>query len=362
MNAPDTEMAPDFSFRAVLAAEPHGPSGRLVTLRRDELPDEEVTVRVAYSSLNYKDGLAVTGKGRVVRRFPMVCGIDLAGEIEESAEASWSPGDQVIATGFGLGEEHWGGYSELARVRPEWLVRIPDEHDALWAMSLGTAGLTAMLCVLALERHGVSPETAGDDPVVVTGAAGGVGSVAVALLAQLGYKVAAVSGRPEHESYLRHLGATEVLARSELADAPVRALDRQRFCAGVDAVGGSTLATVLRQTRYGGCVAACGLAGGSDLPTTVHPFILRAVTLTGIESVQAPLALRDQAWGRLATDLPAALLEQMTVVEPLERVPALGREILAGRTRGRVVIDVGSGEGHARARGAGPGSAVPSES
>jgi acrylyl-CoA reductase (NADPH) len=340
MNVPERDTAHDPSFRAFLAAEPDGPSGRLTTLNRHELPDEPVTVRVAYSSLNYKDGLAVTGKAPVVRRFPMICGIDLAGEVEESHDPSWRPGDQVIATGFGLGEEHWGGYSELARLRPEWLVRVPQDRDALWAMSLGTAGLTAMLCVLALERHGLTPGSAGDDPVVVTGAAGGVGSVAVALLARRGYKVAAVSGRPEHEGYLRGLGAGQVVPRSELADAPARALDRERFCAGVDVVGGTTLASVLRQTRYGGCVAACGLAGGTELPTTVHPFILRGVTLAGVDSVRSPLAIRERAWARLAADLPRALIEEMTSVEPLERIPALAEEILAGRTRGRVVVDL----------------------
>ncbi len=261
----------------------------MVALARDELPHEPITVRVAYSSLNYKDGLAVTGKGRVVRRFPMVCGIDLSGRVEDSDLPAWRPGDEVIATGFGLGEEHWGGYAELAGVRPEWLVRVPEGRDPLWAMSLGTAGLTAMLCVLALEHEGLTPGSAGEDPVVVTGSAGGVGGVAVALLAQSGYKVAAVSGRPELEAYLRRLGASEVLARSELADAPARALDHERFCAGIDVVGGTTLASVLRQTRYGGCVAACGLAGGVELPTSVHPFILRAVTLAGVDSVRAPL-------------------------------------------------------------------------
>ncbi len=330
------------SFRAVLAAEPDGPSGRLVTLSSDELPDEAVTVRVAYSSLNYKDGLAVTGKGRVVRRFPMVCGVDLAGEVESSTDPRWTAGDHVIVTGYGLGEEHWGGYSELARVKAEWLVGVPESRDARWAMSVGTAGLTAMLCVLALERHDLTPEAAGEDPVVVTGAAGGVGSVAVALLAELGYKVTAVSGRPEHEAYLRRLGATEILARAELADAAPRALDRERWSAAVDAVGGTTLAAVLRQTRYAGCVAACGLAGGAELPTTVHPFILRGVTLAGVESVRVPLELRRRAWARLSSGLPTSLLEEMTVVEPLERVPALGEEILEGRTRGRVVIDVGA--------------------
>jgi acrylyl-CoA reductase (NADPH) len=207
-------------------------------------------------------------------------------------------------------------------------------------MSLGTAGLTAMMSVLALEHHAVSPESAGDCPVVVTGAAGGVGSVAVALLARLGYKVVAVSGRPEHEAYQRSLGASEVMNRSELAEAPRRALDRERFAAGIDVVGGATLANLLSQTRYGGCVAACGLVGGADLPTTVHPFILRGVTLAGIESVRASLELRNRAWQRLVSDLPLGLIEEMTVVEPLGRVPELAEEILAGRTRGRVVIEV----------------------
>jgi len=340
MTVPFPQAARGGDLRAVFAAEPEGLPGRLVRLSREELPAEAVTVAVAYSSLNYKDGLAVTGKSRVVRRFPMVCGVDLAGEVESSSHPSWRPGDSVIATGWGLGDEHWGGYCELARVRPEWLTRIPEGKDALWAMSLGTAGLTAMLCVLALEHHDLSPDATAGYPVVVTGAAGGVGSIAVALLAGLGYNVAAVSGRPELEPYLRRLGAEVVLPRSDLADAPRRPLDRERFAAGVDVVGGVTLANLLSQTRRRGCVAACGLAGGADLPTTVHPFILRGVTLAGVESVQVPLRLREQAWRRLATALSPALLREITVVEPLERVPVLAEEILAGRTRGRVVIDL----------------------
>lgn len=330
----------DGSFLAVLAAEPDGPAGRLARLQMSELPDEKVTVRVAYSSLNYKDALAVTGKGPVARCFPLVCGIDLAGEVDTSTDPRWSPGDRVLATGYGLGEEHWGGYAALARVRPDWLVRIPAGRDALWAMSLGTAGLTAMLCLMALEHHDLTPEAAGDYPVVVTGASGGVGSVTVALLACRGYRVAAVSGRPELEPYLRHLGATEVIARAELADTPSRPLERQRFAGGVDVVGGSTLAGVLSRIRYRGCVAACGLAGAAELSTTVHPFMLRAVTLTGVESVQTPMELREQAWRRLSSDLAPRLVNEMTTVEPLTRVPALAEEILAGRTRGRVVIDV----------------------
>jgi len=334
------QTAGDERLRVVLAAEPDGAPGRLVTLRRDELSDDPVTVRVAYSSLNYKDGLAVTGKGRVVRSFPMVCGVDFAGAVEASTDPAWRPGSQVIATGWGLSFDHWGGYCELAKVPAEWLVGIPEGRDALWAMSLGTAGLTAMQCVLALEGHGTTANNADDYPVVVTGATGGVGSIAVALLAALGYRVTAVSGRPELEGYLRHLGASEVLARSELADKPSRALGRERFAAGVDVVGGSTLASVLSQTRYGGCIAACGLAGSAELQTTVHPFILRGITLVGIDSTRAPRELRENAWRRLSGDLPTPLLEEMRVIEPLERVPELAEEILEGRIKGRVVIDV----------------------
>lgn len=300
-------------------------------------------MRVEWSSLNYKDGLAVTGKGRVVRSFPMVCGVDLAGTVEESSAAGIEPGQAVIVTGWGLGEERHGGYAELARVRSEWVVPVPDGLDTRRAMAIGTAGLTSMLCLLALESHGLTPDSAGEAPVVVTGAAGGVGSVAVALLARAGYRVAAVSGRAgesEQAAYLRRLGADELVDRRELADAPVRALDKERWAGAVDAVGGPVLATIIRQTRYGGCVAACGLAGGADLPTTVHPFILRAVDLAGVESVRCPTEVRRRAWARLATELPSELLEEMTVEARLEDVPALAEEILAGRTRGRVVVAV----------------------
>jgi acrylyl-CoA reductase (NADPH) len=339
MNLPE-QLPAAAGLRAVLAAEPDGAPGRLVRLGQEDLADEAVTVRVAYSSLNYKDGLAVTGKGKVVRRFPMVCGVDLAGVVESSSAPSWKPGDQVIGTGWGLGEEHFGGYCERARVSPDWLVRIPEGRDALWAMSLGTAGFTAMLSVLALERHNVTPESADGFPVVVTGAAGGVGSVAVALLAGLGYNVAAVTGRPEYEARLRSLGAADVLARGELAEVPLRPLARERFAGGVDVVGSTTLANVLSQTRHAGCVAACGLAGGAELVTTVHPFILRGVSLVGIDSARAPRALRELAWARLAADLDSDLLSSMTVVESLDAVPRLAEEILAGRTTGRVVIEV----------------------
>lgn len=326
----------------MLAAEPDGPPGRLATIEESELPAGDVTVRVRWSSLNYKDGLAVTGKGRVVRSFPMVCGVDLAGTVETSDSPQFAVGDQVAVTGFGLGEQWFGGFAELARVKSEWVVALPPGIDAHRAMAIGTAGLTSMLCVLALERHGLTPESAGGLPVVVTGAAGGVGGVAVAILAGLGYDVAAVSGRSEQAEYLEHLGATSLVERSELADAPPRPLDKERWAAGVDAVGGTTLATVIRQTRYGGCVAACGLVGGADLPTTVHPFILRSVTLAGVDSVQCPIELRREAWQRLATDLPAGILEEMTVEATLDDVLALAEEIVAARTRGRVVIAVTS--------------------
>jgi acrylyl-CoA reductase (NADPH) len=328
------------SFLAVLAAEPDGSPGRLATMDESELPDGDVRIRVRWSSLNYKDGLAVTGKGRVVRSFPMVCGVDLAGIVESSDSPEFSVGDEVLVTGFGLGERTFGGFAELASVQSRWIVPLPEGMDARQAMAIGTAGLTSMLCVMALERHGLTPAATGGLPVVVTGAAGGVGSIAIAILAGLGYEVAAVSGRSEREGYLRDLGATSVVPRAEMAEAPPRPLDSERWAGAVDAVGGTTLATVLSQTRYGGCVAACGLVGGADILTTVHPFILRGVTLTGVESVMCEMGLRRQAWQRLATGLSGVALDQMTVEATLDDVPSLAEEILAGRTSGRVVIAV----------------------
>lgn len=331
------------AVRAVLAAEPDGAPGRLGAVDEDELPEGDVTVKVSWSSLNYKDGLAVTGAARVVRSFPMVCGVDLAGVVEHSESAAFSPGEEVLVTGWGLGEERFGGYAELARVRSEWLVRLPVGLDARRAMTIGTAGLTAMLSVLALEEHGLTPDRAGGAPVAVTGAAGGVGSVAVALLSRLGYSVAAVSGRAGEggeATYLRHLGAGELVSRSELADAPPRPLERERWAGAIDAVGGRVLAALLRQTRYGGCVAACGLAGGADLETTVHPFILRGVNLAGIDSVRCPTERRVMAWDRLAELLSHDLLDEMASEVALEDVPRCAGEILAGRTRGRVVVAV----------------------
>lgn len=313
-----------------------GPAS-LVQLSRDQLPAGDVIVRVAFSSLNYKDGLAVSGRGKIARSLPMTCGIDLAGVVEQSDDPRWQPGDEVVLTGWGLSETHPGGYSEVQRVQGSWLTALPQGLSLEQSMAIGTAGLTAMLCILALEDAGLRPEADGE--VLVTGAAGGVGSVAVAVLSKLGYRVAAATGRPAAHDYLRALGAQTIVDRADLAAAG-RPLDKERWLAAVDTVGSQTLATVLAQTRYRGAVAACGLVGGTDLPTTVLPFILRGVSLLGIDSVLCPADLRARAWRRLATDLPADLLATMTTVEPFTRVPELADEILAGQTRGRVVIQV----------------------
>ena len=325
---------PRMSFQAIVAREP-GPA-ELVELSRTDLPDGDVVVAVSHSSLNYKDGLAVTGTGRVIREYPMVCGIDLAGVVESSDSPRWRPGDEVIATGWGLSESHPGGYTQLQRVRAEWLTRRPAAFSLAQCMAIGTAGLTAMLCVLALEHEGLEP---GDDAeVLVTGAGGGVGSVAVALLSALGHRVAAATGREELHDDLRSLGAFSIIARSELAE-PGRPLGRERWAGAIDTVGGQTLATVLSQIRYRGAVAACGLAGGSELPATVLPFILRGVTLAGVDSVMCPVALRERAWARLEHDLDPVRLDAFSATAPLAAVPALAREILDGRVRGRVVIE-----------------------
>jgi putative YhdH/YhfP family quinone oxidoreductase len=305
-------------------------------LTLEDLPDNDVLIDVEYSTLNYKDGLALTGAAPICRSFPMVGGIDLAGTVAQSSSSELAPGDRVLVNGFGLSESHWGGYSQKARMKPEWLVKVPEAFSTRDAMAIGTAGYTAMLCVLALEEHGISPDR-GD--VVVTGAAGGVGSVAVALLARKGYRVIASTGRAETHDYLRELGAAELIDRDELAAKP-RPIGKERWAGAVDAVGSTTLANVLAQTRYGGCVAACGLAAGFDLPTSVYPFILRNVTLAGIDSVMAPLERRREAWRRLAEDLPAEALAPMTTVEAMSSVMELAPRILAGQVRGRVVVDV----------------------
>jgi acrylyl-CoA reductase (NADPH) len=322
------------AFSAIVANEPG--SATLQELTDDQLPDGDVTVAVRYSSLNYKDGLAVTGKGKIIRSFPMVCGIDLAGTVESSDSPSFQPGDDVVVTGWGLSETAPGGYTQRQRLKSDWLVKRPDGLTLEQTMAIGTAGLTAMLCIIALEKNGLTPQAGGE--VLVTGAGGGVGSVAVAVLAKLGYQVAASTGRQETHDFLRSLGATTIIDREELATAG-RPFDKERWAGAVDTVGSQTLATVLAQTRYGGSVAACGLVGGNDLPTTVLPFILRGVSLLGVDSVMCPTERRVEAWNRLAQDLPTAQLEEMTTVEPMTRVSELAEDILAGQTRGRVVID-----------------------
>ncbi len=307
-----------------------------VELTPDDLMPGDVTVAVSHSTVNYKDGLALTGRSPVVRKFPMIPGIDLAGTVEESSHPDFKPGDKVVLNGFGLSETHYGGYAELARVKGDWLVPLPKEFSPAQAMAIGTAGYTAMLCVLALEDAHVAPDKG---PVIVTGAAGGVGSVAVALLARLGYKVIASTGRPEEESYLKSLGASEIIARAELAGEP-RMLGKERWAGAVDSVGSRTLANVISQTSYGGAVAACGLAGGMDLPTSVAPFILRGVSLLGIDSVQAPKPRRIQAWNRLAKDLDIGKLSAMTKTIPLSGVRQAAEDILAGKIRGRLVVEI----------------------
>ena len=273
-------------------------------LNRGDLPPGEVTVAVAYSGLNYKDALALTGRGSIIRAYPMVPGVDLAGTVEESTSPSHRPGDQVLLTGWGVGERHWGGFAQLACVRADWLQPLPPGISLRQAMGIGTAGLTAMLCVLALEERGLTPAAAAGREVAVTGAAGGVGSIAVAVLARLGYEVTAVSGRPETYDYLRELGAGKVIGRQDLPLGSTKPLESQRWAAAVDVVGGEVLAALLTQVAYGGSVAACGLTGGSGLATTVFPFILRGVSLLGVDSVMCPQARRQTAWTRLAHDLP----------------------------------------------------------
>lgn len=326
------------TFRALVLHEEEGRVvPRLEQVGEEALPPGDVTVRVEYSTLNYKDGMILAGQGRLVRRYPHVPGIDFAGTVESSQSPEFQPGDPVLLTGWRVGELHWGGYAEKARVRAEWLVRRPDGLGAREAMAIGTAGFTAMLAVIALERHGLSPG-AGD--VLVTGAAGGVGSVAVAILAKLGYRVVAATGRPALAGYLRELGAAELTPRAALAEPPKRPLDSERWAGAIDAVGGTTLATILTQLKYRASVAACGLAGGSDLPASVIPFLLRGVNLLGIDSVMCPREERQAAWQRLARDLPQGRLARLSETVPLSRLPELAPRILHGEVRGRVVVDV----------------------
>lgn len=313
-----------------------GQSVALKTFEEADLMDGDVTVRVTHSTLNYKDGLALTGRGPVVRRFPMIPGIDFAGVVERSDSDTFKPGDAVILNGWGTGETHLGAYAEKARVKADWLVPLPAGLSPAQAMAIGTAGYTAMLSVMALERHGLTPA---NGPAVVTGAAGGVGSVAISLLAGAGWHVIASTGRAQEADYLTGLGAKEIIARQELAG-PARPLAKERWAAGVDSVGTNTLANLLSMTRYGGAIAACGLAGGMDLPTSVAPFILRGVALLGIDSVMAPKARRLEAWGRLARDLDHAKLAAMTTTVSLDDVIAKGADILDGKVRGRVVVEI----------------------
>lgn len=324
-------------FRALLIEkDEQGQRVSLKNLQKNQLPDGDVLVRVSHSTLNYKDALAITGKGPVVRQFPMVPGIDLAGIVEESQHPDFKAGDAVLLNGWGVGEAHWGGLSQYARLKGDWLIPQPEGFSPAEAMAIGTAGYTAMLSVLALERHGITPER-GD--ILVTGANGGVGSFAIALLARLGYRVVASTGRPEEAEYLSALGAAEIIERASLS-APGRPLGRERWAGAIDSVGSHTLANVCASTRYGGCVAACGLAQGMDFPATVAPFILRGVTLAGIDSVMRPRADRLAAWQRLARDLDRGLLATTTHTIGLEQAIEAASALLAGHVRGRIVVDV----------------------
>jgi acrylyl-CoA reductase (NADPH) len=326
------------TFKAILIEKADaGQKVGLVDFDETQLMEGDVTVRVEWSTVNYKDGLALTGKAPVVRRWPMIPGIDFAGTVENSSHKEFKPGDAVVLNGFGVGETHLGGYAEVARVKGEWLVPLPKGISAKEAMEIGTAGYTAMLAVMALERHGITPDRG---PVVVTGAAGGVGSVAIALLAKQGFHVIAATGRAQESDYLKSLGAAEIIDRAELSG-PAKPLGKERWVAGVDSAGSHTLANLLSMTKYGGAVAACGLAQGLDLPGSVAPFILRGVSLLGIDSVYCPQALRREAWKRLASDLDRNKLSEIATEMPLAKVTEAGPEILAGKVRGRILVRVG---------------------
>lgn len=326
------------SFTALMIEDVEGkPRAGFREIAMSDLPDNDVLVEISYSSLNYKDGLAISGKGRIARRLPMVAGIDIAGTVVESRSPDWKPGDKILANGWGMSETEWGAYSRFQRLKPEWLLPLPDGFTMEQAMAIGTAGYTAALCVDALEDWGAIEKGRGE--VLVTGAAGGVGSTAVSLLAAKGYLVTASTGRGETHDYLRSLGATSFLDRAELA-AEVRPLQKERWSGAVDSVGSTTLANVLAQTVYGGAVAACGLAGGADLPGTVMPHILRSVTLIGVDSVYAPMPKRRRAWQTLADHLDKTRLAAMTEIHKMGELPELANRILAGQIRGRVVIEI----------------------
>lgn len=324
-------------FKAIVIEKvDSGTKAALTDFDEANLMDGDVTVRVEYSTVNYKDGLAITGKAPVVRRFPMIAGVDFAGTVESSNHAAWKAGDKVVLNGWGCGETHLGAYAEKARIKGDWLVPLPKTISTREAMALGTAGYTAMLAVMALERHGLHPPNGG---IAVSGAAGGVGSVAVGILADRGYTVHAITGRPQEADYLKSLGAAEIIDRKELTG-PVRPLAKERWAGAIDSVGSTVLANLLSMTRYGGAVAACGLAGGMDLPTSVGPFILRGVCLYGIESVMCPIERRREAWKRLETDLNRQKLAAMTREIGLSDVLDVAPQILEGKVRGRIVVKI----------------------
>lgn len=325
-------------FRALLLEEQDGKvTQTFPELADDDLPEGDVLVKVNYSDLNYKDGLILNGLARLVRNYPHIPGIDFSGVVESSDSPDYQPGDEVLLTGWGLGERYWGGYAQKARVKSDWLVKIPDGLDQKRAMALGTAGFTSMLAVMALEDHGLSKD---GGEVLVTGAAGGLGSVAVAILANLGYTVAASTGRAETHDYLKSLGATTLVDRKELSESSGKPLDTARWQSAIDTVGGATLGTVLTQIKLNGCISVCGNAGGNELNTTVLPFILRGVNMLGIDSVMCPRERRRTAWRRLANELPMDKLDDMTTVAALGDLPELGSRILKGQVQGRTVIDV----------------------
>ena len=326
-------------FKALLLEKNEdGVTSRIAEIEDSALPDGDVLIDVSHSTLNYKDGLVLNGLGGLVRDYPHVPGVDLAGQVAESSHPDYEAGDAVVSTGWHVGERHWGGYAEKARLRGDWLVKLPEGLSARQAMAIGTAGFTSMLAVMALEEHGATPD---GGPILVTGGAGGVGSVAIAILAKLGYEVTASTGRASSHDYLKDLGASEIIERSLLSDGPGRPLDKATWAGCIDAVGSTTLATAISQMKHGGAIAAVGLAGGNDLNTTVIPFLLRGVKLLGIDSVLCPKPRREAAWQRLASDLPLDKLEAMISTARLEELPGLGSDILKGQVKGRVVVELG---------------------
>ena len=326
-------------FKALLLEKNEdGVTSRIAEIEDSALPDGDVLIDVSHSTLNYKDGLVLNGLGGLVRDYPHVPGVDLAGHVAESSHPDYEAGDAVVSTGWHVGERHWGGYAEKARLRGDWLVKLPEGLSARQAMAIGTAGFTSMLAVMALEEHGATPD---GGPILVTGGAGGVGSVAIAILAKLGYEVTASTGRASSHDYLKDLGASEIIERSLLSDGPGRPLDKATWAGCIDAVGSTTLATAISQMKHGGAIAAVGLAGGNDLNTTVIPFLLRGVKLLGIDSVLCPKPRREAAWQRLASDLPLDKLETMISTARLEDLPQLGSDILKGQVKGRVVVELG---------------------